>query len=107
MALPPRKVIGYDFSGMVVGAGKAVDPSMFANEERVAGIIHGCRYSHTGAFAEYLIADANLCFKVPDNVPSEKACTISVGWVCATQALYQRLYRDDEQQQQLPQELQH
>ncbi|MCJ1246727.1 hypothetical protein MMC30_003936 [Trapelia coarctata] len=97
MALPPSKVIGCDFSGTVVGAGKAVDPSMFANQERVAGIIHGCHYSHTGAFAEYLVADANLCFKVPETVPLEKACTLGVGWISATQALYQRLYRKDKE----------
>ena len=97
MALPPSKVIGCDFSGTVVGAGKAVDPSLFANQERVAGVIHGCHHSHTGAFAEYLVADANLCFKVPDTVPLEKACTLGVGWISATQALYQRLYRKERE----------
>lgn len=96
MALPPSKVIGCDFSGTVTSLGNAVDKTSFAPGDRVAGIIHGCQYSHTGAFAEYLVADANLCFKVPGSLPLEKACTLGVGWISAMQALHQRLYHNDK-----------
>lgn len=73
-----------------------MDKTSFSPGDRVAGIIHGCQYSHTGAFAEYLVADANRCFKVPGSLPLEKACTIGVGWVSAMQALHQRLYHNDK-----------
>ncbi|MCJ1239661.1 hypothetical protein MMC14_007659 [Varicellaria rhodocarpa] len=62
LALPPSKVLGCDFSGTVVALGHTVSPSAFSPGERIAGIIHGCHYSHTGALAEYLVADASLCF---------------------------------------------
>jgi len=97
MSLPPAKVIGCDFSGTVAGLGKGVDRADFFMGDRVAGIIHGCHYSHTGAFAEYLVADAKLCFKVPERIPLEKACTLGVGWISALQALGQRLYKDEEE----------
>ena len=94
MALPPSKVIGCDFSGTVTALGSDVDPSSFSPGDRVAGVIHGCHYSQTGAFAEHLVADANLCFRVPDTLPLEQACTLGVGWISAVQALHQRLYHD-------------
>ena len=94
VALPPSKIVGCDFSGTVKGFGSTVEASSFAIGDRVAGIIHGCHYSHTGAFAEYLVADANVCFKVPENVPLKEACTLGVGWISAMQALHQRLYSD-------------
>jgi NADPH:quinone reductase-like Zn-dependent oxidoreductase len=96
MALPPSKVIGCDFSGTVTSLGSAVHPSFFAPDDRIAGIIHGCHYSYTGAFAEYLVAYANLCFKVPDRVPLKEVCMIGVGWISAMQALHQRLYGGDD-----------
>ena len=93
MALPPSKVIGCDFSGSVTSVGSAVDRSSFSPGDRVAGVVHGYHYSHTGAFAEHVVADANLCFRVPDALPLEQACTLGVGWVSAMQALHQRLYQ--------------
>ncbi len=35
-----------------------------------------------------------MCFLVPQNVGLEEACTLGVGWVSATQALQQRLFKD-------------
>lgn len=96
MALPPSKVIGCDFSGTVTSLGDAVDKTSFSPGDRVAGIVHGCHYSHTGAFAEYLVADAKLCFKIPATLPLESACTVGVGWISAMQALHQRLYHNDK-----------
>jgi NADPH:quinone reductase-like Zn-dependent oxidoreductase len=95
MALPPSEVIGYDFCGTVTYLGSALHPS-FTPDDRIAGIIHCCHYSHTGAFAEYLVANANLCFKIPDRVPFKESCTIGVGWISAMQALHQRLYSGDD-----------
>lgn len=92
MSLPPSKVIGCDFSGTVM------DPnaSSFHKGDRIAGVIHGCKDSHTGAFADFLVADPGMCFLVPQAVGLQEACTLGVGWVSATQALQQRLFKKTE-----------
>ena len=99
IALPPSKVIGCEFSGEVTALGARLSPGSFSIGDRVAGIIHGCKNSHTGAFAEALVADANMCFKLPETANKdsdmEAACTLGVGWISAAQALRQRLYKDD------------
>lgn len=76
--------------------GKGVDPSTFSKGDRIAGVVHGCKESRTGAFAERLVADAKMCWKVPENVSLEEASTLGVGWISAAQALQQRLYRDEK-----------
>ena len=96
--LPPSKIVGCEFSGTVTALGARVASSgSFAVGDRVAGVVHGCKSSRTGAFAEMLVADAGLCFKVPENADLEDACTLSVGWVSAAQALRQRLYKDEKE----------
>lgn len=93
MSLPPSKIIGCDFSGTVSKAnGTSPSNDGFREGDRVAGVIHGCKDSHTGGFAEFLVADPAMCFLVPSGVPLEAACTLGVGWVSATQALQQRLF---------------
>ncbi len=100
MSLPPSKVIGCDFSGVVTALGKQVPATSFSIGDRVAGVIHGCKDSHTGAFAETLVADANMCFKLPKTADKDSdmaaVCTLGVGWISAAQALRQRLYKDDK-----------
>lgn len=100
MSLPPSKVIGCDFSGQVTALGPQVSPASFSIGDRVAGVVHGCKNSHTGAFAETLVADANMCFKLPETANKdsdmEAACTLGVGWISAAQALKQRLYKDEK-----------
>ena len=91
MSLPPAKVVGCDFSGTVASNPTS---SELKKGDRIAGVIHGCKDTHTGAFAEYLTADPRMCFQVPEHVPLHEACTLGVGWVSATQALQQRLFKD-------------
>lgn len=57
-------------------------------------MIHGCKDSHTGGFADILVADPGMCFLLPQRVGLEEACTLGVGWVSATQALQQRLFKE-------------
>ncbi len=99
MSLPPSRVIGCEFSGEVTALGTQISPGSFSIGDRVAGVVHGCRYSHTGAFAEIVVADANMCFKLPETANKDSdlaaACTLSVGWISAAQALRQRLYKDE------------
>lgn len=100
--LPPSKIIGCEFSGKVTALGAQIPPNSFSIGDRVAGVVHGCKSSHTGAFAETLVADANLCFKLPGTANQdsdmEAACTLSVGWISAAQALRQRLYKDGKKE---------
>lgn len=100
MSLPPSKIIGCDFSGEVSALGSEVPFNSFSVGDRVAGVVHGCKDSHTGAFAETLVADANMCFKLPSTATKdsdlEAACTLGVGWISAAQALRQRLYKDEK-----------
>ena len=90
MSLPPSKIIGCEFSGTVA------DPkaSSFHKGDRIAGVIHGCKDSRTGGFADFLVADPGMCFLVPQRVGLEEACTLGVGWMSATQALQQRLFEE-------------
>lgn len=98
MSLPPSKVIGCDFSGTVAEP----NASSFRKGDRIAGVIHGCKDSHTGGFADFLVADQGMCFLVPRSVGLEEACTLGVGWVSATQALQQRLFKEvDEEEKSL------
>lgn len=94
MSLPPSKIIGCDFSGTVAKTSTSRSGDGFCEGDRVAGVIHGCKDSHTGGFAEYLVADPDMCFLVPRGVELEEACTLGVGWVSATQALQQRLFEN-------------
>jgi len=91
LSLPPSKIIGCDFSGTVTSTPNP--PCDLKKGDRVAGVIHGCKDSHTGGFAEYLTADPGMCFRVPAEVPLEEACTLGVGWVSAAQTLQQRLFK--------------
>lgn len=99
MSLPPSKIIGCDFSGEVIALGSKVLPDSFSIGDRVAGVVHGCKDSHTGAFAEIMVADANMCFKLPATANKDSdlkaASTLGVGWISAAQALKQRLFKDE------------
>jgi NADPH:quinone reductase-like Zn-dependent oxidoreductase len=97
ISLPPSKIVGCDFSGTVTALGKGVNRSKFSKGDRIAGVVHGCKDSRSGAFAQTIVADAGMCWKVPNNVSLEAASTSGVGWMSATQALAQRLYRDEKE----------
>ena len=97
MSLPPSKVIGCDFSGIV----ERSQSSSFHKGDRIAGVIHGCKDSHTGGFADFLVADPEMCFLVPQGLGLEEACTLGVGWVSATQALQQRLFKEVDEEEKV------
>lgn len=53
ISLPPSKLTSCDFSGMV----STPNSSAFRKGDRIAGAIYGCKDSHTGGFADFLVAD--------------------------------------------------
>ncbi|GMK57894.1 hypothetical protein CspeluHIS016_0407280 [Cutaneotrichosporon spelunceum] len=82
-------IIGCDYAGTVVAV-----PGSVAHQRdhikigtRVAGWVHGGHYKTRGAFAEYLKVPADLTFPIPDDMPTEEACTFGVPFYTAFHAL--------------------
>ena len=75
----PGAIAGSDFSGTVVWAGESV------SEYRVGDCVFGCVFGSNpgrptnGAFAEYVAADAELCFKMPEAMSFEVAASMGLG----------------------------
>ncbi|RPD66607.1 GroES-like protein [Lentinus tigrinus ALCF2SS1-7] len=84
----PGSVLGCDFSGVVVKAGKNVTNGVQVGDH-VAGVAHGCVYPDKGAFAEYVKADSDLVWVVPKNTftHEQAAANSAVLWT-SVQALY-------------------
>ncbi|KAM5343773.1 hypothetical protein ACJ41O_012310 [Fusarium nematophilum] len=79
---PPHSIIGCDFAGVVDKVGDAAN-SKWKVGDRVAGAVHGGLFPDKGAFAEYLKADADMVWRVPDNVSDTDATTYGVSAVTA------------------------
>ncbi|PSR83726.1 hypothetical protein BD289DRAFT_435485 [Coniella lustricola] len=61
--------------------------------DRVAGFVHGMNKSHPdiGAFAEYVVAPADLLLRIPPAMRFEDAASIGLGLYTAGLGLYQEL----------------
>jgi NADPH:quinone reductase-like Zn-dependent oxidoreductase len=103
----PGTLAGIDFAGEVVRVGNNMDPKCaFSVGDRVAGGVHGGAASNivdslilsitfagilpdTGAFAEYVKADAAILWTIPeDTLTMEEATTFGVGFMAAVQAMF-------------------
>ncbi|GJE87536.1 zinc-binding alcohol dehydrogenase family protein [Phanerochaete sordida] len=83
----PGTICGCDWSGYVVKTGRKV--SSPAVGDHVAGFVHGGTYKDRGAFAEYVKATGDLCWKVPEGMIShEEAATMGCSFWTAVQALF-------------------
>ena len=77
----PGSVLGCDFSGVVVKAGRNVTNGIQVGDH-VAGVAHGCTYPDKGAYAEYVKADSELVWVVPKNTfGEEQAAAYGVAYV--------------------------
>ncbi|CAG7558817.1 unnamed protein product [Fusarium equiseti] len=96
IAAQEKRIIGTDFSGVVVEAAgeihDASDPRVKPGT-RVAGFLQGaCSVNdRPGAFAEYIVIPYELVWAVPEGVSLEEASTISMCGLTAAQALFVRL----------------
>ncbi|KAF2874834.1 chaperonin 10-like protein [Massariosphaeria phaeospora] len=74
----PGVVSGCDFAGTIVKIGSEVERPLKAGD-RVFGGIHGANPAEptSGSFAEYLVADAEFVFLVPEDMPWETAAAMS------------------------------
>ncbi len=77
----PGSILGTDFSGIVVETGKNVTGGPKVGDH-VAGIAHACAYPDKGAYAEYVKADSELVWVVPENTFShEQAAAYGAAYV--------------------------
>lgn len=78
--------VGCDYAGTV-----AYDANGYKKGDRVSGFVHGGAYQDVGAFAEYVVANPKLVFRIPDNVTFEQAAAYPIPYMTACLALYQKL----------------
>ncbi|RSL44842.1 hypothetical protein CEP54_014522 [Fusarium duplospermum] len=96
IATQKKRVVGTDFSGVVVEAspelGGSSDPRVKPGT-RVAGFLQGaCSVNdRPGAFAEYITAPYDLIWAIPPGISLEEASTVSMCSLTAAQGLYPRL----------------
>lgn len=79
----PGTISGCDWSGHIVKLGSKVSElhaTKFTVGDHVAGFTHGGTYKDRGAFAEYVKATYDLCWKVPEGTLShEQAAAMGCG----------------------------
>ncbi|KAH7095559.1 putative ToxD-like zinc binding oxidoreductase [Paraphoma chrysanthemicola] len=80
---PSGSILGCDFAGTVADAGS----SSWRKGDRVAGFVQGGISSDIGAFADYVKADEDLVWRVPESVRDEEAATYGIVAGTAMQAL--------------------
>lgn len=88
----PDVLFGCDYAGIVEKVGPGVT-SHFRIGDRVAGFVHGgnSQEPEDGAFAEYVVAKADIQILIPESMSFEEAATLGVGITSVGQALYQTL----------------
>jgi len=84
--------VGCDFSGIVEEVGSAVTQP-FSPGDRVCGFAHSCHTSQPedGAFAEYIVAKADVTLKLPGQLGFEEAASLGLQIYTVGQGLYQSL----------------
>ncbi|KAJ7748791.1 GroES-like protein [Mycena maculata] len=70
----PGNIVGCDYAGVVVKAGTEVKNVKIG--DRVAGFVHGARKNDLGSYAEYLRAEYDLAWSVPEGTSFEEAAAI-------------------------------
>lgn len=86
-------LVGCDYAGIVEEVACERASKRFERGDRVAGFVHGANAvaADAVAFAEFILAKANLQMRSPDNISFEDAATIGVGVTSVGQGLYQAL----------------
>jgi NADPH:quinone reductase-like Zn-dependent oxidoreductase len=91
----PGAIIGCDLAGTVASIGSEVAHLTCPLNvgDRVCGGVHGSNAldHESGAFAEYVKADARLVFKIPDFISWEEAATLSVAIKTVSLSLWRSL----------------
>ena len=80
------RVIGFDFSGVVVEVARDCDDE-FKIGDRVFGMIAGLPEKDRGCAAEYLIVDTEVCVKKPDSISHAEAASVPLVGITAVMML--------------------
>ena len=83
---PRNSVIGCDYAGEVTRVGKN-SGQRWKVGDRIAGFVHGGLYPDVGSFAEYLKVDADLAWKVSDEMTLSEATTYGISAATAILSL--------------------
>ena len=85
-------LVGCDYSGTVEKLGPGITKDWKVGD-RIAGFAHTVNAldPRDGAFAEYVLAKADIQIRIPDSLSFEEAATLGAGIVTVGQALYQAL----------------
>ena len=83
---------GCDYAGVVVQTGEGYTKS-WSLGDRVCGFVHGGNQHQPedGAFAERIVAKADIQLRIPDEMSFEEAAALGVGVVTCGQGLFQQL----------------
>lgn len=89
----PGAISGCDFSGTVAGPVGPKCKRALNEGERVCGWIMGANplRPSNGAFAEYVVAKADLLYRIPEKSSFESAATIGIGATTGGLALFKTL----------------
>jgi len=80
----PGSIIGCDFSGTVAHISSlSTNPNNLQVGDKVAGMVHGGKFSNKGSYAEYLKVPGDLVWKIPSSVSLRDAPVYGVGFVTA------------------------
>lgn len=84
-------LVGNDYAGTVVALGPGV--TRYSVGDRIAGIAPGNinQSPDGGAFAEFVLGDVDLSFRIPDAMAFEDAATLGTAITTVGQSLYQSL----------------
>ena len=88
----PGLLVGCDFAGTVEKTGEGYETKWNVGD-RICGFVHGGNSLNPedGAFAEHIVAGADLAFPIPDHWTDEQACTFPLGALTCGQGLFQEL----------------
>ncbi|ROT36434.1 alcohol dehydrogenase GroES-like domain-containing protein [Sodiomyces alkalinus F11] len=88
---PSPGIGGYDFSGTVVEVGSSV--TRFQPGDRVFGFVHGLNADNraSGAFADHVVATADVCCKMPASMTSNQASTMALAFGTVGYAMFKQL----------------
>ncbi len=87
-SVPPGRIIGCDFAGNI----EEPNGSHWRKGQRVAGFVHGTwDKPKRGAFAEYLVTEADVVYAIPDEISYDDAAAIPLAFATAVQAMILRL----------------
>jgi len=91
----PGLLTGCDYAGTVEKTGTGYDKD-WKEGDRICGMVHGGNklQKEDGAFAEHIVARADVQWRIPESLSFEEAATLGVGVMTVGQGLFQAMKLD-------------